>query len=76
MWDAITSATPDGFVGKTVLDIGAADGFFSIAAAASGASRVDAIDIAYVGSPVNLGFLSTMEAPGQYNNRRFSRSRI
>ena len=58
MWDAITSATPDGFVGKTVLDIGAADGFFSIAAAASGASRVDAIDIAYVGWPVNLGFLS------------------
>lgn len=58
MWDAISSATPDGFGGKSVLDIGAADGFFAIAAAAAGASSVDAIDLAYIGWPSNLKFLS------------------
>jgi SAM-dependent methyltransferase len=58
MWDAICGATPDGFGAKSVLDIGAADGFFAIAAAAAGASRVDAIDLAYIGWPNNLKFLS------------------
>lgn len=44
--------------GKRVLDIGAADGFFSVAAAAAGAAFVDAIDLHYPGWPKNLTFLS------------------
>ena len=58
MWDVIESSLRDGLKGKRVLDIGAADGFFSIAAAASGAKVVHAIDKNYVDWPRNLRFLA------------------
>lgn len=46
------------FEGRRVLDIGAADGFFSVAAAAGGAEAVTAIDCDYVDWPKNIAGLA------------------
>jgi 2-polyprenyl-3-methyl-5-hydroxy-6-metoxy-1,4-benzoquinol methylase len=46
MWDAMGIASEGGLTGKTVLDIGANDGFFSIAACMAGAEQVTAINTA------------------------------
>lgn len=56
MWDAMDLGN---LSGKTVLDIGAADGWFSIASAASGAAEVTAIDKDYNGWDKNIKFLSS-----------------
>jgi 2-polyprenyl-3-methyl-5-hydroxy-6-metoxy-1,4-benzoquinol methylase len=58
MWDAIMAGLPEGFESRRVLDIGAADGFFSVAARAAGAARVTAIDCNYIGWPANISHLS------------------
>lgn len=46
MWDAMQIPHAGGLAGKRVLDIGAADGFFTIAAAMAGAKHVTAIGTA------------------------------
>ena len=46
--------------GKKVLDIGAADGFFSLAAKAMGAEKVTALDLNYWGWPQNITNLSRL----------------
>lgn len=55
MWDGMGIGD---LAGKSVLDIGAADGWFSMAAAACGAERVTVIDRDYWGWPQNVSFLS------------------
>ena len=40
--------------GRTVLDIGAADGYFSLASKAVGADKVTAVDLNYWGWPYNI----------------------
>lgn len=44
MWEALRIPTPDGLRGKSVLDIGANDGYFSLAAFMAGAESVTAIN--------------------------------
>ena len=44
MWKALGIEPPDGLAGKTVLDVGANDGYFTIAALLCGASEVTAIN--------------------------------
>jgi SAM-dependent methyltransferase len=46
MWRALDIPTTGGLAGKDVLDIGAADGFFSVAARMAGARRVTSIGTA------------------------------
>ena len=56
MWEGMQ--IEERIAGKRVLDVGAADGWFSIAASAAGASSVSAIDKDYLGWPNNVSFLS------------------
>lgn len=49
---------PDLFKGADVLDIGAADGLFSMAAKAAGANSVTAVDCDYIDWPLNIRDLS------------------
>jgi SAM-dependent methyltransferase len=58
IWDGIMAGAPEGFAARRVLDVGAADGFFSLAAWAAGAASVTAIDADYIGWPDNLTFLT------------------
>jgi SAM-dependent methyltransferase len=58
MWDGIAAGLAEGLDGRRVLDVGAADGFFSIAARAAGAAKVSAIDCDYIGWPNNIRFLN------------------
>jgi 2-polyprenyl-3-methyl-5-hydroxy-6-metoxy-1,4-benzoquinol methylase len=44
MWDALSIKPPYGLAGKTVLDVGANDGYFTIAALLCGALQVTAIN--------------------------------
>ncbi len=44
MWDALQIPNDNGLAGKSVLDIGANDGFFSLAALSAGARRVTALN--------------------------------
>lgn len=46
MWDAFGFRGPDALAGQAVLDLGANDGFFTVAAALSGAARVTGINTA------------------------------
>jgi tRNA (mo5U34)-methyltransferase len=56
MWDALQIA-PDALAGKFVLDIGANDGFFTVAACLSGAAHVTAINSRdWVTWPHNMQF--------------------
>jgi SAM-dependent methyltransferase len=43
-WQAMRIPAPDGLAGKTVLDVGANDGYFTLAALMSGAAEVTALD--------------------------------
>jgi 2-polyprenyl-3-methyl-5-hydroxy-6-metoxy-1,4-benzoquinol methylase len=63
MWDALR--IPDhGLRGKRVLDIGANDGFFSLASLAAGASTVTSIDKDWNTWPKNISYASGVwEAP-------------
>jgi 2-polyprenyl-3-methyl-5-hydroxy-6-metoxy-1,4-benzoquinol methylase len=57
MWDAMGISSQGGLNGKTVLDIGANDGFFTIAAFMAGAARVTAINTAdWLTWPANIKF--------------------
>jgi SAM-dependent methyltransferase len=56
MWRAMRIADAGGLAGKRVLDIGANDGFFTVAAAMAGAERVTAIDKDWSTWPENVGF--------------------
>jgi hypothetical protein len=57
MWDAMGISGQGGLNGKTVLDIGASDGFFTIAACMAGAARVTAINTADWSTwPMNIKF--------------------
>jgi 2-polyprenyl-3-methyl-5-hydroxy-6-metoxy-1,4-benzoquinol methylase len=56
MWRAMQIAEAEGLRGKTVLDIGANDGFFTVAAAMAGARKVTAIDKDWSTWPVNIGY--------------------
>lgn len=58
MWDAMQLANDGGLSGKHVLDIGANDGFFSIAALMAGAASVTSIDSAWATWPHNIEFAS------------------
>ena len=58
MWDAMQIANDGGLSGKRVLDIGANDGFFSIAALMAGAASVTSIDAAWKTWPQNIEFAS------------------
>ena len=59
MWNALQISTQGGLCGKSVLDIGANDGFFTIAAFAAGADKVTAINSpAWSTFPSNLQFAS------------------
>jgi predicted nicotinamide N-methyase len=55
MWEALQHID---LADKSVLDIGAADGFFSLAAKASGAASVTALDLNYFGWPKNISAMS------------------
>ena len=44
MWKALGIEPPNGLAGKTILDVGANDGYFTIAALLCGASKVTAIN--------------------------------
>lgn len=57
MWEVIQSR-PVTFTGKRVLDIGANDGFFSIAAAQSGASVTSINAEGWYGWPENINYLA------------------
>ena len=56
MWRAMQIADTDGLRGKRVLDIGANDGFFTVAAAMAGARKVTAIDKDWSTWPMNIGY--------------------
>jgi tRNA (mo5U34)-methyltransferase len=59
MWDALKIPCAGGLAGKAVLDIGANDGFFTLAAFKAGARKVTAINSADWSSyPANLRFAS------------------
>ena len=53
MWQAMQIPNKDGLAGKRVLDIGANDGFFTLAAIAAGAREVTSIDPS---SGISVGF--------------------
>jgi len=56
MWRAMQIPEAGGLRGKRVLDIGANDGFFTVAAALAGARRVTAIDKDWSTWPANIGY--------------------
>ena len=58
MWRAMQIANKDGLAGKSVLDIGANDGFFTIAAIMAGAKEVTAIDAGWGPWPQNIQYAS------------------
>ena len=58
MWDALLIAGSGGLDGKRVLDIGANDGFFSLAAVAAGASSVTSVDKDWDTWPKNIDYAS------------------
>jgi len=58
MWDALRIPDGRGLSGKRVLDIGANDGFFSLAALAAGASTVTSIDKDWNTWPKNIRYAS------------------
>lgn len=58
MWQAMQIANQDGLKGKRVLDIGANDGFFSLAALMAGATEVTAIDANWETWPLNIQYAS------------------
>jgi 2-polyprenyl-3-methyl-5-hydroxy-6-metoxy-1,4-benzoquinol methylase len=56
MWRAMQIPDSGGLAGKRVLDIGANDGFFTVAATMAGARHVTAIDKDWSTWPENIGF--------------------
>jgi SAM-dependent methyltransferase len=58
MWDALLIPSAGGLSGKRVLDIGANDGFFSLAAQAAGAGSVTSIDKDWNTWPRNINYAS------------------
>jgi 2-polyprenyl-3-methyl-5-hydroxy-6-metoxy-1,4-benzoquinol methylase len=56
MWGAMQIPEDGGLQGKNVLDIGANDGFFTVAAAMAGARSVTAIDKDWSTWPVNIDY--------------------
>jgi len=56
MWRAMQIANDGGLAGKRVLDIGANDGFFTVAAAMAGAKEVTAIDAVWETWPQNIKY--------------------
>jgi len=56
MWRAMQIPDAGGLAGKRVLDIGANDGFFSVAASLAGARSVTAIDKDWSTWPANIGY--------------------
>ena len=58
MWDALLVPGSGGLSGKRVLDIGANDGFFSLAAIAAGASSVTSVDKDWNTWPKNIQYAS------------------
>lgn len=53
LWEACFDDDRDAFIGRRVLDVGAGDGFFSVAATLCGARSVHAVDL---GPPANPNF--------------------
>jgi tRNA (mo5U34)-methyltransferase len=58
MWRAMQIANSGGLAGKRVLDIGANDGFFTLAAIMAGAQEVTAIDAVWASWPQNIQYAS------------------
>ena len=58
MWRAMQIDDSGGLAGKCVLDIGANDGFFSIAALMAGADSVTALDATWETWPANIRYAS------------------
>lgn len=58
MWRAMQIASDGGLAGKRVLDIGANDGFFTLAAIMAGAKEVTAMDMAWATWPRNIQYAS------------------
>jgi SAM-dependent methyltransferase len=58
MWRGMRIANTDGLAGRRVLDIGANDGFFTIAAIMAGADEVTAIDAGWGTWPQNIEYAS------------------
>jgi len=56
MWNAMQIASNGGLENKCVLDIGANDGFFSLAALAAGAREVTAMDMDWGTWPKNISY--------------------
>ncbi|HVO10805.1 MAG TPA: class I SAM-dependent methyltransferase [Vicinamibacteria bacterium] len=56
MWAAMQIPEDGGLRGKKVLDVGANDGFFTVAAAMAGAARVTAIDKDWSTWPANIEY--------------------
>ena len=56
MWGAMQIPDEDGLARKRVLDIGANDGFFTVAAAMAGAKKVTAIDKDWSTWPMNIDY--------------------
>jgi SAM-dependent methyltransferase len=56
MWRAMQRPDDGGLAGKKVLDIGANDGFFTVAAQMAGARKVTAIDKDWSTWPVNIDY--------------------
>jgi 2-polyprenyl-3-methyl-5-hydroxy-6-metoxy-1,4-benzoquinol methylase len=56
MWRAMQIANKGGLAGKRVLDIGANDGFFTLAALMAGAQEVTAIDAEWGTWPQNIQY--------------------
>jgi 2-polyprenyl-3-methyl-5-hydroxy-6-metoxy-1,4-benzoquinol methylase len=56
MWGAMQISEMGGLAGKRVLDIGANDGFFTVAAVMAGASKVTAIDKDWSTWPLNIDY--------------------
>ncbi len=82
MWNALRISADGGLDGKKVLDIGANDGFFSLAALAAGAVSVTSIDKDWKTWPSNItyatqtwqaspevvtGDFRTLDLPGSYH---------
>jgi 2-polyprenyl-3-methyl-5-hydroxy-6-metoxy-1,4-benzoquinol methylase len=58
MWRAMQIADNGGLAGKRVLDIGANDGFFTVAALMAGAQEATAIDVGWGTWPQNIQYAS------------------